>query len=129
MTGHKLTLSLLPNHFAICKLSPDADIPAWCKNTEFYSIKRSRNDLSVVCFDEDVPSEVEAERDWRALIIEGPLDFSLIGILASPLTPLAKANISVFVISTYDTDYILVHEIYLFRAISILNIEKHSIHS
>lgn len=128
MAGHKLTLSILPNRFAICKLPPDADIPAWSKNTEFYSITRSRNQLSVVCFDEDVPSEVKAERDWRALRIAGPLAFSLIGILTSLITPLAKANISVFVISTYDTDYILVKNIFLPKAISILNLEGHSIH-
>lgn len=127
MNGPKLTLSILPNHFAICRLSPDADIPAWSKNTEFYSITRSRDELSVVCFNENLPSNVEAECDWRALRIEGPLDFSSTGILACLLGPLAEAKISVFAISTYDTDYVLVRERFLSQAVSILTKEGHSV--
>ena len=122
-----LTLSILPNHFAICRLSPDADIPAWSRNTEFYSITRSRDELSVVCFNENIPLDVEAEPDWRALRIEGRLDFSLIGILASLVSPLAEAEISVFAISTYDTDYVLVREKFLSQAISVLKKEGHSV--
>lgn len=127
MNGPKLTLSILSNHFAICRLPPDADIPTWSKNSEFYSITRSRHELSVVCFDEDVPSDVEAERDWRVLRIEEPLDFSLIGILSSLVGPLAEAEISVFAISTYDTDYVLVREKFLSQAISVLKKEGHSV--
>lgn len=127
MNGAKLTLSILPNHFAICRLSPDADIPAWSKNTEFYSITHSRDELSVVCFNENAPLDVQAERDWRALRIEGPLDFSLTGILACLLGPLAEAEISVFAISTYDTDYVLVREKFLSQAVSILTQEGHSV--
>lgn len=127
MNGPKLTLSILPNHFAICRLSPDADIPAWSKNTEFYSITRSRDELSVVCFNENIPLDVEAEHDWRALRIEGPLDFYLTGILASLVSPLAEAEISVFAISTYDTDYVLVREKFLSQAISVLKKEGHSV--
>ena len=127
MNGAKLTLSILPNHFAICRLSPDADIPVWSKNTEFYSITRSRDELSVVCFNENAPLDVQAERDWRALRIEGPLDFSLTGILASLVSPLAEAEISVFAVSTYDTDYVLVREKFLSQAISVLKKEGHSV--
>jgi hypothetical protein len=123
----KLTLSVLPNQFAICRLSPDDDIPGWGKNTEFYSITRSRDELSVVCFTEDAPLNVQAERDWRALRIQGRLDFSLTGILACLLAPLAEAEISVFAISTYDTDYVLVREKSLSQAISILKKQGHSI--
>ena len=81
----------------------------------------------MVCFNENVPLDVEAERDWRALRIEGPLDFSLIGILASLVSPLAEAEISVFAISTYDTDYVLVQEKFLSQAISVLKKEGHSV--
>ena len=122
-----LTLSILPNHLAICRLSPDADIPAWSKNTEFYSITRSKDELSVICFNENAPLDVQAERDWRALKIQGRLDFSLTGILASLVSPLAEAEISVFAISTYDTDYVLVREKFLSQAISILKKEGHSL--
>ena len=81
----------------------------------------------MVCFNENVPLDVEAERDWRVLRIEGPLDFSLIGILASLVSPLAEAEISVFAISTYDTDYLLVREKFLSQAISVLKKEGHSV--
>jgi hypothetical protein len=127
MNGPKLTLSILPKHFAICRLSPDEDMPAWCKNAEFYSIARSRDELSMVCFNENVPLDVEAERDWRALRIEGPLDFCLTGILASIVSPLAAADISVFAISTYDTDYVFVPEKSLSLSISVLEKEGHSV--
>ncbi len=124
---NKPTLSILPRHFAICRLSPHADIPAWGKNTELYSITRSRDELSIVCFNENVPLDIEADRDWRALRADGPLDLSLVGILVSLLRPLAEAEISVFAISTYDTDYVLVREKFLSQAISVLKKEGYSI--
>ena len=103
-----LILSVLPDTYAICRLSSDAAIPAWSSDSPFYSITRTPDELSILCQAEFVPVEVKAERDWRVLQVEGPLDFSLTGVIASLSTPLAKAYISIFVISTYDTDYILV---------------------
>lgn len=67
-----------------------------------------------------VPPEVKSEHEWRALKVEGPLDFALIGILSSLLTPLAKNDISVFTVSTFDTDYILLKQDKLVPAIQIL---------
>ena len=127
MDTPKLTLSILPGQFGICKLPPDADIPEWSKNTELYSITRSKDELSVVCLSKDIPSDIQAERDWRALKIVGSLDLSLTGILAALINPLAVAEISIFAISTYDTDYILVRENSLSKAVSVLKSEGHTI--
>ena len=100
----KRALIILSDQFAVCRLSPDADIPAWSQNAKFFSITRSKDELSVVCLGKDVPGNILAECGWRALKVKGALDFSLTGILASITNPLAKAKIPVFVISTYDTD-------------------------
>jgi hypothetical protein len=122
----KLKLSILPDQFAVCRLSPDAGVPVWTQNAEFYSITRSRDELSVVCLSKDVPENIRAECDWRALKVGGPLDFSLTGILTAIIDPLSEAKIPVFAISTYDTDYILVREASLSQVVAILNEEGHS---
>jgi hypothetical protein len=127
MNVPKLTLSLLRNHFAICRLSPDDDFPVWCENAEFYSITRSKEELSVVSLNETVPLDVEAERDWRGLRIHGPLDVTSIGILASLVRPLAEAEIPVLSISTYDTDYVFIRQEFLSQALAALKNNGHSI--
>jgi hypothetical protein len=115
----ELTLSVLPNTYAVCRLSPDAAIPAWSSASSFYTITRTPEELSILCKAELVPLEVKAERDWRALKVEGPLDFSMTGVIASLSAPLAEAFISIFVLSTYDTDYVLVRSKSLSDAISV----------
>ncbi len=86
----------------------------------FVSITRTAEELSIVCPQRQVPAEIEREEGWRGMKIKGPLDFSLTGVLASLSTPLAQEGISIFAISTYDTDYLLVKEKDLERAIGIL---------
>ena len=103
-----LRLSLLDDRLVVCRLEPDSEVPDWATESGFSSITRTLHELSIVCTEEKVPDEVVRESGWRALVVEGPLDFSLVGILASVVTPLAEAGISVFAISTYDTDYLLV---------------------
>jgi hypothetical protein len=105
-----LTLSLLPDAYAICRLEPEATIPAWAKAGGFISITRTRDELSIVCLEADVPKSVKADRGWRSFKVEGPLDLSLTGVLASLANPLAEARINIFAISTFDTDYLLVKE-------------------
>ena len=122
----KLTLTILPDQFAVCRLSPDDDIPIWSRNEEFYSITRSRDELSIVCLSKDVPENIRAECVWRALKIRGPLDFSLTGILAAIINPLSEAKIPIFAISTYDTDYVFVREDSLSQVVAILSKEGHS---
>jgi uncharacterized protein len=71
-------------------------------------VVRTRDELSIVCSEDRVPDGVRAERGWLALKLEGPFPFSVTGVLASFLQPLAEARISIFAISTFDTDYVLI---------------------
>ena len=106
-----LQLRWLPQELAICQLPPDAPIPEWARSSAFVSITRTPAELSVVCERSVLPETIPATKfdaPWKALRIEGPLDLNLIGIALQVLEPLAAAGISVFVISTFDTDYILV---------------------
>lgn len=108
MEGKILTMKLLKEKYGVCRLDKIELIPEWQKNSEFFSITRTPDELSIVCSEDNIPNEIKCEKDWRVLKIEGQLDFSLIGILASISTILAQKGISIFAISTYDTDYILV---------------------
>lgn len=103
-----LTMKLLKEKYGVCRLYKDETIPLWAQNSNFFSITKTNDELSIVCAENDIPSDIKCEKDWRILKVEGPLDFSLIGILSSISTILAQKGISIFAISTYDTDYILV---------------------
>ena len=122
-----LTLTVLPESFAICRLSVDEAVPEWAMLGEFVSITHTSDELSIVCAEENVPSDVKADRGWRALKVEGPLDLALTGILASLAQPLAKAQINIFAVSTFDTDYLLVTGYNLFRACEVLQQAGHTI--
>ncbi len=108
--GPKLTLRVLTERYAICQLPRDSEIPAWFVASQLSSLTYTDDELSVIAPTDSIPAEVDAERDWRAIVIVGPLDFSLVGVMASLTTPLAKVSISVLTLSTYNTDYILVRE-------------------
>ena len=103
-----LNLSLLPNRYAICRLSSEAPIPDWAGPDDFLSITRTADELSIVCAEAGIPDGVKCDRGWRCLKVAGPLDLSLTGVLASLANPLAEARINIFAISTFDTDYLLV---------------------
>lgn len=121
MTLHTdLPLVLLSERFAVCRLSPEAPEPDWARFSELLSTTRTRSELSIVCAERLVPPEVRAERGFRALMIQGQLDFSLTGVLASIAVPLARAGVSIFALSTFDTDYVLVSEDNLSRALDAL---------
>jgi hypothetical protein len=100
-----LKLVLLPDTFAICRLDSNAAIPAWIFAGSFLSITRTLDELSVVCLQSLVPKGFQCEGGWRCLRVAGKMDFSEVGILASLVTPLADAGISISAISTFDTDY------------------------
>jgi len=112
MRAGNVKLSVLPGTLAICRLEPSAPLPHWAlaSGEGFFSVTRTRHELSLVCAEALVPEGVKAERNWRAFEVEGPLNFALTGVLASLCAPLAAAKISVFALSTYDTDYLLVRE-------------------
>ena len=119
MTNSGLPLSVLPGTFAICRLGAEAPIPTWIEG-DFLAITRTVDELSIVCPAACVPEEVQQEGGWRCLKVRGPLDFALTGVLASLAGPLAEAEISLFAISTYETDYVLVREADLQKAIKVL---------
>jgi len=120
-------LTLLPDTLAICRLSPDAVIPGWAFASNFYSITRTADELSVVCHQANVPDDIQNEGHWRGLKVHGPLAFSMVGVMASLTAPLAAAGISIFVVSTFDTDYLLVKQAHLEPAIAALAAAGHSI--
>lgn len=103
-----LRLTVLPHRLCIARLAPDQDIPAWATQGPLFSVTRSDQELSIVCCEDRVPPDMTREDGWQALRVEGPLDFALVGIVASLSSALAAANVSIFVVSTYDTDYLLV---------------------
>jgi hypothetical protein len=117
----KMELTLLPDRLAICRLCPDAPIPKWALAGEFFAVCRSDEELSVVCPDGHPPQEIKADSGWRALKVKGPLPLTEIGVIAALSAPLAEAGISVFVISTFDTDYLLIKDANLSRAVRVLS--------
>jgi len=109
MMKHQLALEWIPGRVAICRLDVRDAIPAWAgRPSSLLSITRTDGELSIVVAEEAVPKPVKAERGWVAMRIAGTLDFSLVGILSKLTGALAEANVPVFVISTYDTDVLLV---------------------
>jgi hypothetical protein len=124
---HALTLTLLPETLAVCRLAPDAPVPAWAWAGEPASVTRTRDELSIVCRAAEVPDDVQREAGWRCLKVRGPLDFGLTGVLAALTVPLATAGIPVFALSTFDTDYLLVRAEDLLRAMDVLRAAGHDI--
>ena len=102
-------LTLLRPTFAVCRLDPGSELPEWARKGPFFSLTRTPEELSLVCSEEDVPPAVRCERGWKAFRLKGPVAFSAVGVLASLVNPLSHAGISLFAISTFDTDYVLVH--------------------
>jgi hypothetical protein len=115
-----MKLQILENSFAVCRLEPNSIIPNWALASPFFSLSRTEAELSVVCEESLVPIEIRSETGWRILKVVGTLDFSLTGILASIANPLAEAKISIFSISTFDTDYVLVKDVSLDLACKVL---------
>ena len=116
-----LTLQILPLLLAVCRLDKDVAVPEWAlKSKDFFAITKTADELSIVCSQDCVPEDIKSEKNWRVLKVVGTLDFALTGILASIARPLAENGISIFAISTYDTDYILIKEKDLDRAVSAL---------
>lgn len=128
MANIVLTLTVLPEKLAVCRLEAGEEIPAWALTSRYSSITRTRDELSIICEEQYVPQGVKCERDWRALRLEGPFDFNLVGVLASVLDPLAYAAISILAVGTYDTDYVLVREGHLERAVAVLLTAGHAVH-
>ena len=113
-------LRVLPGRLAIARLPASAGVPAWTDGPGFRSITHRGDELSIVCAEVRVPPDVRAERGWRALEVEGTVDFSVVGLLHALTGPLAAARLSVFAASTFDTDVVLVREDTMDRAVEAL---------
>ncbi|SER19784.1 hypothetical protein SAMN04487944_101605 [Gracilibacillus ureilyticus] len=125
-----MQLKILPSAFSVIKLDPAEAIPSWAVSDEFVSITKTDEELSIVCPTENIPAEADisaAEHEWSCIKIEGVLDFSLTGILASLANPLAENHISIFALSTYNTDFLMVKSHALKKAKEVLTAEGHSI--
>ena len=127
---HHLKYRVLPEKLAVCRLASDAHIPAWALEGGFFCVVRSHDELSIVCqedvcTEDRIPPAPTVERGWMALKLEGPFPFSMTGVLASFVQPLAEARIPIFAISTFDTDYVLVKFEYREQAIAALGAAGH----
>jgi hypothetical protein len=122
-----MDLHIMTGTLAVCRLDPGARVPGWASGGILSAIIRTPEELSIVCEQENVPPDIRCERNWRAMKVAGPLDFALIGVLASMAGALADAGVSVFALSTYDTDYLLVKADTLERAIDALEAAGHRV--
>lgn len=120
-----MQLRTLPDSYAVVRLQPGADLPAWVDKGPFRSVTRTDHEVSVVCRDNDVPEGESVDRGWTVLETMGPFDFSLTGAIASLVEPLAKAEVPIFVISTFESDYVLVRSSDLARAADALESAGH----
>ena len=121
-------LVVLGRPFAICRLGPKGLVPDWVDGGSFWSVARTADELSIICEERLIPAGVRAERGFSCLKVVGPLGFSEIGILAALSTIMAASNISIFAVSTYDTDYLLVREPDLPDAIDALRTNGYVLH-
>ena len=122
-----LTMKLLKDKYGVCRFDKNEQVPSWALKGDFYSITKTEDELSVVCLEENINGNIKYEDNWRVLKIEGPLDFSLVGILAKISGLMADNSISIFAISTYDTDYILIKNDKIENAINIFENNKYKI--
>jgi hypothetical protein len=124
---HQLNLVVVDGTFAICRLGADATIPSWVTAGRFFSITRTTDELSIVCHQDAIPEGTASERGWRCVRVAEKISFSVVGVLASLAAPLAEAGISVFAVSTFDTDYLLVKKEDFEKAITVLQQAGHLI--
>lgn len=122
----RLRLRALSATLAVARLESDAPLPSWI-NGSFTSITRTTEELSIVCDEAAVPHDVRAERGWRGLALAGPIAFETTGVAAALVAPLASAGISVFLIATFDTDYLLVKQERFVETLAVLRSAGHDI--
>jgi len=119
-----LRIAILPHRLAVCRLAPDAPLPSWIRGA-FTSVTRTDEELSIICDEDAVPADIQAERGWRAVRVIGPIPFEVTGVAAALVSPLAAAKISVFLLATFDTDYLLVKDAVFARALDVLREAGH----
>jgi hypothetical protein len=105
-----MTLRILRERLAVCRLDPGAALPAWAPGDGFCSFTRTANELSVICDESRVPAGVRCETGWRALELIGPFGLDEAGVLSPIVAVLARAGIGILPVATFDTDYVLIRE-------------------
>jgi len=118
-------LVVLGRNYGICKFGAAALLPTWVDGGDFWSVSRTPEELSIVCEERLIPSGVHSEPGFSCLKVIGPLGFESVGVIASLTSALAASGISVFAISTFDTDYLLVRQTALPDAIHALREAGH----
>jgi uncharacterized protein len=115
-------IDVLGDRLAICRSEKDQPVPGWANSPVggLWSVTRTRDEVSIILADARAPLEAKCERGWRLLMVKGPLDFNQVGIIAGLSGTLADAGVSIFALSTYDTDYIMVRHADLDRALAVL---------
>ena len=122
-----LTLLEVAGLFAVCKLPSGSPIPAWATAGSVFNVTRTADELSVVCRQETVPSGTHCECGWRCVRVTGAMPFTLVEVLDSLTTPIARAGVGVFAFSTFDTDYLLVKEADFPQAAAALRAAGHTV--
>lgn len=120
-----LTLKLLEGHFAVCRLPAGSGLPHWFVPGALSHVSWTDEELSIACDEAHVPEGVQCERAWRSLVLRGPFAFELTGILTQVLQPLAQADVGIFAVSTFDTDYVMVKQAQLAIALDALRAAGH----
>lgn len=102
---------VIPGRYAVARLDAAAEVPPWCAGGAFTSVTRTPDELSIVCDESAMPDDVRAERGFACIGVEGPIPFDTTGVAAAFTRVLAQKGLSVFMVSTFDTDYLLVREL------------------
>lgn len=121
----KLKFSRVEGSFAICRLPAEQPVPAWALRGQFFSVTSTADELSIVCPQSQVPADIAHDGHWACLKLAGPFSFSETGILSSFVRPLAEQAIPIFAVSTFDTDYVLVKDDWLDKAVGALREAGH----
>ncbi len=122
-----IALKRLDGVYGIARLAPDTPIPAWADGPGYVSITRSDDELSIVCLAARIPEDVRRDTGWRCLKFQGPFAFDQAGILLAVIEPLSRNGIGVFVVSTFDTDHLLLQEADIARAEHLLAAAGHTL--
>ena len=127
VSTHSLRVHVLAGRYALCRLEAHAEIPKWARGPSFISITRTPDELSIVCEEANVPRGQRTESGYALLMVEGPLAPEMVGVMLSLIAPLAQVGVSIFAISTFDTDYVLVRSSHLDRAVEAIRGAGHMV--
>lgn len=129
MTDQVFSLSQFPEKLAIVRLGPGSEVPRWAESSSLFSVTATATETSVVCATRSVPAKTPSIKPLTAFMVEGPLDPAMTGVLSALLAPLADAEIPVFPMSTFDTDWILVPQAEAERAAEEWRRRGHTVHA